>query len=146
MTIRSKTLQLMLGALVLGSASPLMAQTITVDPSHLRSYWILLNQQVDVDVPNSGRNLDKPGCVAVSYMIGSDGLPHDMKVRKVVPQSDLGQVALSAVKGFKYGPSLTNRAGQPVDTYYVVPFNSPDDPAAQARLMAPCQLPGYDRS
>lgn len=142
----SRTLQGTLCVLAFGVATPLLAQTITVAPSHLSSYWILLNQQVDVDVPNSGRNLDKPGCVAVSYMIGSDGTPRDIKVRKVEPASDLGQVAVSAVKGFKYGPSLTNRAGQPVLTYYVVPFNAPDDPAGQARVMAPCQLPGYDRS
>lgn len=145
MNTLSRTLQATLCVLACGVAAPAMAQSITVAPSHLSSYWILLNQQVDVDIPNSGRNLDQPGCVAVSYMIGSDGLPQNIKVRKVVPQSDLGQVAVSAVKGFKYGPSLTNRAGQPVSTYYVVPFNSPDDPGAQARLMAPCQLPGYDR-
>jgi outer membrane biosynthesis protein TonB len=141
-----RKLKLPLCLLACAVATPLMAQSMTVPPARLSSYWILLNQNVSVDVPNTGRNLDKPGCVAVSYTIGSDGVTRDIKVRKVVPESDLGSAAVSAVTDFKYGPSLTNRAGQPVATYYVVPFNSPDDPAAQAKLMAPCQLPGYDNS
>ncbi len=115
----------------------------TVAPSHLSSYWILLNRTVDVDVPDSGRNIEKPGCVAVSYLIGSDGVPRDVKVRATVPASDLGSAAISAVSHFRYGPSLSNRAGDPVATYYVVPFNAPDDPAQQQQLMAACRLPGY---
>jgi hypothetical protein len=130
--------------LVFAFAAPAMAQSRKVDPEHLHSYWILLNQEVHVDVPNTGKNFDQPGCVAVSYTIGSDGKTRDIKVQKTVPASDLGKVAISAVQDFEYGPSLTNRAEEPVSTYYVVPFNSPDDPAQQAQLMAPCKLAGYD--
>ncbi|OYV24139.1 MAG: energy transducer TonB, partial [Mycobacterium sp. 20-66-4] len=81
---------------------------------------MLLNQHVGVDVPNSGRNLYKPGCVAVTYTVGSDGLPRDVKAVKVVPDSDLGKVAESAVKNFTYGPSLTNRAGEPIEGATVI--------------------------
>jgi len=138
--------QLPLCLLALAVSSPLLAQARRVSPDKLNGYWILLNRSVDVDVPNSGRNIYKPGCVAVTYTIGSDGIPRDIKEAKTVPASDLGAVAVSAVKNFTYGPSLTNRAGEPVDTYYVVPFNGPADKAGQQALMAPCQLPGYDQN
>lgn len=114
-----------------------------VDPQHLFDHWILLNHNVDIDVPNSARGVTQPGCASVSYMIGSDGVPRDLKIEKVVPAGDFGQIALSAVSNFRYGPSLANRASDPVATYYVVPFNAPSDPAGQQKVMAPCQLPGY---
>lgn len=132
--------------LALAVSCQAVAQDRRVAPDKLNSYWILLNRSVDVDVPNSGRNIYKPGCVAVTYTIGSDGLVRGVKAMKTVPESDLGPVAVNTVKNFKYGPSLTNRAGEPVATYYVVPFNGPDDKAGQQALMAPCQLPGYDQN
>jgi outer membrane biosynthesis protein TonB len=138
-------MRLPLCLLALAASAPLMAQERRVSPDQINSYWILLNRSVDVDVPNSGRNIYKPGCVAVTFTIGSDGIPRDIKAAKSVPDSDLGKVAESAVKGFRYGPSLTNRAGEPVATYYVVPFNGPSDKAGQQQLMAPCQIPGYDQ-
>ena len=129
--------------LALGFATPVLAQITRIDPQNLYRYWILLNTKVEMNAPNSGLNLDKPGCVAVTYTVGSDGVPLDVQVAKVVPESDLGSMASSAVANFRYGPSLNNKDHQPVATYYIVPFNSPKDPAAQAQLMAPCKLPGY---
>lgn len=137
--------QLPLCLLALAVSSPLLAQARRVSPDKLNGYWILLNRSIDVDVPNSGKNIYKPGCVAVTFTIGSDGIPRNIKAVKTVPASDLTPVAVNAVKRFTYGPSLTNRAGEPVDTYYVVPFNGPSDKAGQQVLMAPCQLPGYDQ-
>lgn len=133
-------------ALTLGLACaiPALAQDVPhVAPQNLSSYWIRLNTEVGVDMPNSGENLFKPVCVAVSYLIGSDGVPMDLKVRKVVPNSALSSAALSAVSHFRYGPSLSNRTEQPIATYYVVPFNAPDDPAKRQQLMDACKLPGY---
>lgn len=127
----------------LACATPVLAQANRVDPQNLYHYWIRLNTKVNVDMPNSGLNLTKPGCVAVTYEIGSDGVPMHVQVAKVAPKSDLGSAALSAVKNFRYGPSLTNKIGQPIATYYIVPFNSPDDAAGQQQLMAACKLPGY---
>lgn len=133
-------------ALCLAVVMPAVGQSMRkVSPQKISGYWILLNTKVDADVPNSG-NLYKPGCVAVSYTIGSDGVPQGAKVEKVVPQSDLGSVATSIVSHMRYGPSLTNHSEEPVATYYVIPFNAPDDPAGQQKLMAACQLPGYEQS
>ncbi len=129
--------------LALGFSAPLLAQAVKVDQNNLYRYWILLNTSVQMDAPNSGLNLTKPGCVAVTYMIGSDGVPMDVQVAKVVPNSDLGPMARSAVVNFRYGPSLSNNIHQPVVTYYIVPFNAPKDPAERDKLMEPCKLPGY---
>jgi hypothetical protein len=135
--------QVLLLALTLGFVAPVLAQPRRVDQQDLYRYWILLNTKVQMDAPNTGLNLDKPGCVAVTYTIGSNGMPMDVQVAKVVPKSDLGPAARSAVSNFRYGPSLGNRAGEPVSTYYVVPFNSSDDPAKRQQLMDACKLPGY---
>ncbi|EIM00634.1 energy transducer TonB [Rhodanobacter denitrificans] len=130
-------------ALALGFVAPVLAQTRRIDQPDLYRYWILLNTQVKMDVPNSGLNLDQPGCAAVTYTIGSDGVPMNVQVAKLVPKSDLGPAAHSAVSNFRYGPSLSNRIGEPVATYYIVPFNAPKDPAQRQHLMDQCKLPGY---
>jgi len=135
--------QALLLALTLVFVAPVLAQSRKVDQKDLYRYWILLNTQVQMDAPNSGLNLYNPGCAAVTYTVGSDGVPLDVRVVKVVPKSDLGPAALSAVSHFRYGPSLSNRIGEPVATYYVVPFNAPKDPAQRQQLMDACKLPGY---
>lgn len=135
--------QTAVAALLLACVAPAFAQSRKVTQEDLHHYWILLNTSVQMDAPNSGLNLDKPGCVAVTYTIGSDGVPMQVQVAKVVPRSDLGTVARSAVSNFRYGPSLTNRNSTPVSTYYVVPFNAPADKAGQQALTEACKLPGY---
>jgi hypothetical protein len=139
--------QSLLVAAVLAAGMPAIAQeTRRVAPEQLSNNWVLINnpsEGIQVDVPNSGVNIYKPGCVAVTYTIGSDGVPMNLQVAKMSPPSDLGKAAISAVSKFRYGPSLTNKHEDPVSTYYIVPFNSPDDKAQQAALMAPCKLPGY---
>lgn len=130
-------------ALALGFVAPVLAQARKVDQQNLYRYWILLNTKVQMDAPNSGLNLDKPGCVTVTYTVGSDGTPMDVQVVKMSPKSDLGPAARSAISNFRYGPSLTNRIGEPVATYYIIPFNAPDDPAQRQQLLDACKLPGY---
>lgn len=125
-------------------AVPVLAQSAKrIDPQNQYHYWIRLNTKVNIDLPNSGLNLNKPGCVAVTFEIGSDGVPMNVQQARVVPKSDLGPAAVSAVKNFRYGPSLTNRIDQPIATYYIVPFNAPDDAAGMQKVMEPCKLPGY---
>ena len=123
------------------------AQTLPkIGPDKIGNYWIMLNMSIPVDVPNSARGLDKTGCAAVSFSIGSDGLPRGFKVEKVNPSGvDFGALAQSAVSHFAYGPSLKNAKNkQPVSTYYIVPFNSPKGQVSQQKAMEPCRLPGYD--
>ncbi|MEO5812356.1 MAG: energy transducer TonB [Rhodanobacter sp.] len=130
-------------AAALGCVAPALAQPRKVDQENLYHYWILLNTSVTMTAPNSGLNLETPGCAAVTYTIGSDGVPRDVTVAKLVPKSDLAMVARSAVSQFRYGPSLSNRLGHPISTYYVVPFNAPADAAQRKQLLQSCELPGY---
>jgi hypothetical protein len=131
-------------AVLLLAAGPAAAQTTRkVAPDRLPYYWVLTNSSVEADVPNVGKNLDQPGCVAVTYMIGSDGRTQNVVAAKTVPEGDLAQVGASAVKNFRYGPTGVNRAAEPVATYYVVGFNLPEDPARKAAILKQCALPGY---
>lgn len=133
-----------MAAVLLLAAGTAAAQTTRrVAPDRLPNYWTLTNSSVSADVPNTGKNLDQPGCVAVTYLIGSNGLPQNVVAAKTVPQGDLAQVGVSAVKDFHYAPSGDNRIAQPVLTYYVVGFNLPEDPARKAAIMKQCELPGY---
>ena len=130
-------------AAALGCVAPALAQVRKINPENVYHYWILLNTSVTISAPNSGLNIQTPGCAAVTYTIGSDGVPRDVTVAKLVPKSDLKKVASSAVSQFRYGPSLTNRVGHPVSTYYVVPFNAPTDAAQRKQVLQACELPGF---
>lgn len=143
-----RSIQALLLALTMTGAAPLLAQSQArlVGPEHIQSYWIMLNTKVDADIPNSGRNMDKPGCVAVTFMIGTDGVPQNVTVRKVVPVSDLDSVAKSVVTNLRYGPALKNNTHEPVNTYYIVPFNLPADQAQRQAIIDACKLPGFDQA
>jgi TonB family protein len=136
-------------AALLAIAGAMLAQAAvaqgarTVPPDRLPDYWRLTNDTVEADMPNTGRNLTQPGCASVTYTIGSDGVTRNVRLGKVVPASDLGQVAVSIIRNFHYAPAPQNSAGVPVSTYYTVQFNMPADPAARERLTRACDLPGY---
>lgn len=125
-------------------AEPALAQPPVVPPNRVPDYWNMTKREVSGDVPNTGRKLDQPGCVAVSYMIGSDGVPRYVKARKVVPSdSDFGSIAVSLVRNFRYAASQDNDHQQPINTYYVVRFNMPKDATRRDALLKQCALPGY---
>jgi len=142
--IRIRSLTGVAAAVFLLAAGSASAQTTRrVAPDRLPNYWTLTNTSVNADVPNTGKNLNQPGCVAVTYMIGADGRPQNVVAAKTIPEGDLSLVAVSAVKDFRYAPSGVNRNAEPVNTYYVVGFNMPTDPAKSAALYKRCALPGY---
>lgn len=114
-----------------------------VQPDKLTDYWVMTNTSLDVDVPNSGVNLSKPTCSAVTYMIGSDGVTRDIVVRKTLPAGDLARVAASAVKDMHYVAGAKNGAHEPVFTYLIIPFNLPTDPAARKQITDACVLKDF---
>ena len=130
--------------LLAGLSTLALASTRTVPPDRLGSYWIWTSSASELNVPNSGLNLDKPVCVSASYTIGSDGVPRDIKLEKVVPRSDLGPVVVEAIRNFRYRPGVDNPGQQPVRTWYTAQFNMRNLPQAQKdKLTAACDLPGY---
>ena len=117
-----------------------------VQPGQRDAYWVMTNTSLDVDVPNSGVNLSKPTCAAVTYMIGSDGVTRDIVVRKTIPAGDLKTVAASAVKDMQYVPGANNAAREPVFTYIIIPFNLPADPAARKQITDACILRDFPQA
>jgi hypothetical protein len=117
-----------------------------VQPGQRDAYWVMTNTSLDVDVPNSGVNLSKPTCAAVTYMIGADGVTRDIVVRKTIPAGDLKTVAASAVKDMQYVPGANNAAREPVFTYIIIPFNLPADPAARKQITDACILRDFPQA
>ncbi|HJP97601.1 MAG TPA: energy transducer TonB [Rhodanobacteraceae bacterium] len=143
---RIATVTALAGAMIACTAfAAISPNIITVQPDHLTDYWVMTNTSLDVDVPNSGVNLDKPTCSAVTYMIGSDGVPRDIVVVKTIPAGDLAVVAKSAVKDMQYAPGANNAERQPVFTYIIIPFNLPPDPAARKRITDACTLKEFPK-
>ncbi|MEO6968395.1 MAG: energy transducer TonB [Rhodanobacteraceae bacterium] len=137
--------RILIASLLLLAATTTFAATNirAVAPERLGSYWRMTNTEIDADVPNIGRNMDKPGCAAVSYTVGADGKTRDIVVRRVVPNGDLGKVAASAVADLHYAPANGNDAREPAYTYIIMPFNLPPDPAVRERVTAACKLTGF---
>lgn len=134
-------------ALLAGVAGAAVSpNTKAVLPAQIGDYWIRTNTSLTVDVPNSGVNLDKPTCSAVTYVIGSDGKARDIVVRRTVPAGDLATVAASAVKDMDFAPGAKNAERQPVFTYIVIPFNLPADPAARKKITDACILEDFPQA
>ncbi|MGH8212099.1 MAG: energy transducer TonB [Rhodanobacteraceae bacterium] len=135
------------GVLLLFAASaPAESGLRAVPPWQIDHYWIRTNTELDVDVPNMGKNLDKPTCSAVTYVIGSDGVTREITVRRTVPAGDLSLVAKSAVADLHYAPAADNDGREPVFTYIVMPFNLPADPATRAKITAACKLSDFPKN
>jgi hypothetical protein len=137
-----------LAALLVSTASTaaISPNVRAVLPADLSNYWVMTNTSLDVDVPNSGVNLSKPTCAAVTYMIGSDGVTRDIVVRKTIPAGDLKTVAASAVKDMHYVPGNANVGHAPVFTYINIPFNLPVDPAARKQITDACTLADFPQA
>lgn len=113
-----------------------------VSPDKLERYWLRAAATVEAQVPYGGRNIDKPGCATVAFIIEPDGSTSDAQIRKVVPDGDLGQVALSIARGMRFDPTPVNPERQRVFSWLIFPFNLPADEAGREAAMEPCQLEG----
>jgi hypothetical protein len=136
----------MAALILVGDCSLAAEKPHTVQPESLAKYWLVASTG-EAMVPNSGSNLDQPSCAAVSYVIGKDGTTSHVKLERVVPEGDLGKVAVSVVKGLRYAAAPQNAGKDPVFTYVVMPFNladpksaDPADRALRARVVAACKL------
>jgi hypothetical protein len=119
----------------------------TIPPERLQSYWLLADTGSPL-VPNSGRNLNAPSCAAVSYIVEKDGTTSHVKLEKLVPEGDLGKVAVNVVSAMRFTAAPQNAGKTPVFTYVVMPFNLPDasTPALatqRANALASCKLDNF---
>jgi len=137
-------------AFILASGVALAAEKPQViPPERLANYW-LLAQAGDANAPNSGRNLDAPSCAAVSYIVEKDGSTSQVKLERLVPDGDLGKVAVGVVTDMRFVAAKQNVGKDRVFTYVIIPFNLPDanSPAAadrtqRAQVLATCKLDNF---
>ncbi|HEX4479643.1 MAG TPA: hypothetical protein VH082_02445 [Rudaea sp.] len=132
--------------------SALAAERVQViPPDHLANYWLLQSSSASAaNVPNSGVNLDAPSCAVVSYVVEKDGSTSHVALERVVPQGDLGKVAVSVVSGMHFAAAPSNLGKDAVYTYVVMPFNLPgaqstnaEDKAVRARVTDACKIDGF---
>ncbi len=131
-------------AMALASCTSVWAQSTlpprVVHAEKLAGYWVMNASSVQANVPNAGKNLDQPGCATVSFVVEKDGSTSTVKVQKVAPQGDLGQVAASAAASVKFVPTLSNSGRDRVFSWLIFPFNLPADPAARTAVMQRCAV------
>jgi len=121
-----------------------------IPPERLANYWLLLSGTAkQANAPNSGRNLDAPSCATVAYVVEKDGSTSNVELRRIVPEGDLGKVAVSVVKDMQFAPAPQNLGKTPVSTYVVMPFNLPNaastnpaDIALRQRTLDACKPEG----
>lgn len=120
-----------------------------IPPERLVNYWLLASAG-DANAPNSGRNLDAPSCAAVSYIVEKDGSTSNAKLERLVPDGDLGKVAVGVVAGMRFAAAKQNPGKDRVFTYVVIPFNLPDvsspnaaDRTKRAQALAACKLDNF---
>jgi hypothetical protein len=122
-----------------------------IPPERLANYWLLQSSSAAAaNVPNSGANLDAPTCTAVSYVVEKDGSTSHVRLERVVPQGDLGKVAVNIISAMHFAAAPSNMGKDPVYTYVVMPFNLPgaqstntEDKATRARIIDACKLDDF---
>lgn len=142
--------QMIASRLCLVAATALAAEKPQViPPERLANYW-LLAQAGDANAPNSGRNLDAPSCAAVSYIVEKDGSTSQVKLERLVPDGDLGKVAVGVVASMRFAAAKGNPGKQRVFTYVVIPFNLADANAPNSaervrrvQALAACKLDNF---
>ena len=138
---------LLISASVIGGTTTAAEKPQTIPPERLQSYWLLADTGSPL-VPNSGRNLNAPSCAAVSYIVEKDGTTSHVKLEKLVPEGDLGKVAVNVVSAMRFTAAPQNAGTTPVFTYVVMPFNLPDAStpalaAQRANALAACKLGNF---
>ena len=141
----------MLALLALAGTVVAAEKPQTIPPERLANYWLLLSGTAQqANVPNSGRNLDAPTCAAVSYIVEKDGSTSNIELKKLVPEGDLGKVAINVVRDMQFAAAADNAGKTPVYTYVVIPFNLPSaaskNPAELAQrkhALDACKLEGF---
>lgn len=111
-----------------------------IAPDKLAGYWMMNSSSIEAEAPNYGRNIQQPGCAAVSFVVEKDGSTSTVKLQRVVPEGDLGRVAVSAASSMKFEPTVTNAGRDRVFSWLIFPFNLPADPAARTAVMQKCAI------
>jgi hypothetical protein len=137
---------------VIGISAPSVGAAQSMDQSpprvipseQLAKYWVMSNTSVAADVPNFGRNVNEPGCAAVSFVIEKNGTTSNIKVQRVVPEGDLGKIAKSVASNLHFEATLLNAGKDRFFSWLIFPFNLPADPGARTAVMQQCLIEKLD--
>ena len=92
-----------------------------IPPERLANYWLLLSGTAkQANAPNAGRNLDAPSCAAVAYVVEKDGSTSHVELKRLVPDGDLGKVALGVVQDMQFARRRRIWVRRRVSTYVVI--------------------------
>lgn len=132
---------------LLAFALPQFAHAQKVEPAprvvsadDLQRYWVMMNASVAADVSVGAKNIDVPGCAAVSFVVEKNGRTSQVKVQKVEPEGDLAGVATSVASHLEFEPTILNAGRDRVFSWLIFPFNLPTDPAAKQAIMERCVI------
>lgn len=84
-------------------------------------YWIL-SKQVSPNYPKLAYKNDISGCVIFALTISKKGTPTDIELVSAEPNSIFVREAKDAVKRYRWKPSETNQARQPIRKYEMLVF------------------------
>ncbi|HOX70895.1 MAG TPA: hypothetical protein PLR28_04950 [Dokdonella sp.] len=113
----------------------------SVAPDDLEKYWVMMKSSVQGDAPLGGKNMDQPGCAAVSFIVEGNGRASNIAIEKVVPPGGYGELAASIASNLEFEPALMNAGRDRVFSSLIFPFNLPTDPAAREAVMRQCVIP-----
>lgn len=127
----------------LAMASLAFAQKVprSVTPELLEKYWVMMKSSVEGNAPLGGKNMDQPGCAAVSFIVEKNGRASDITVEKVDPPGGLGELAASITSNLEFEPTIRNAGRDRVFSSMIFPFNLPEDPEARTAIMQRCVIP-----
>jgi hypothetical protein len=113
----------------------------SVAPDDLDEYWVMMKSSVEGNAPLGGRNMDQPGCAAVSFIVEGNGRTSNITIEKVVPPGGLGELAASIAAHLEFEPTIINAGRDRVFSSLIFPFNLPAEPEAREAVMRQCVIP-----
>ncbi|MGA8278165.1 MAG: hypothetical protein WB784_08230 [Rhodanobacteraceae bacterium] len=135
-----RTLLLFIAMTAAISAGAEVPHPRVVSADDLANYWTISNTSLEPTVPLGGHNMHAPGCATVSFVVDAHGNTSQLKVQRLAPPSDLGQVALSEAEQLTFRPAASNAERRSVFSWMIFPFNLPKNPAARTAVMKGCAI------
>lgn len=113
----------------------------SVKPEDLEKFWVMMKDSVQGDAPLGGKNMNQPGCAAVSFIVEGNGRASNITIEKVYPEGGLGDFAASIASNLEFLPTVTNAGRDRVFSSMIFPFNLPAEPEARQAVMQNCVIP-----
>jgi len=119
------------------------SQMMLVPSDQLSAYWVLSESQA-AEYPKKALPSKTQGCVAIGFVIGSEGTTSNHRSIAFAPSEVFTESAIEATRSHRYRPAEGNLARQPVFTYRVFTYrfkwdNGANDEAKKKLLGEVCE-------